>query len=396
MTLTQRFTSSRNAKIAVVAVITLLIVSLGVWWLRHEEKREIVGYFDNAVALFEDNEVRMLGVKVGDVTDVDPQGTVVRVTMEVDEDLKLPADVKAVIVSPSLVTGRYVQLTPVYRTGPLLPEGAEIPRERTEVPLEVDDLFRTADELARLLGPDGANSDGALSDALRVGAENLDGRGRQFNDTLQNLGRLTGTLSQSRDDLFGTVRELQSFVSTIAGSDDQVRALNSRLADVNSFLADERGNLGAALSELSVALGEVSAFVQDNRAALKGSADKLADVTRVVAGQQGALAEVLDTAPAGLNNLANVYDGASGTLGVRTTINELASPPIITICELLRRGTPQGLPTSVSDLCAAVDPLITGQVQLPNVAQVLTTLRTGELPFVPGLALPTVPGPGDR
>ena len=216
--------------------------------------------------MFEDNSVRVLGVPVGDIVSITPEGTRVRVEMRIDDpELKLPADAKAVVVSPSLVTGRYVQLTPTWAGGPELADGAVIPLERTAVPLGVDDLARTATQLADALGPKGVNSQGALSDALDVGAANLDGNGRALNDTIRNLGELSGTLADSREDLFGTVTELQSFTSMLAANDGEVREFNRRLADVAGFLADERGDLATAVRELSIALGEVADFVRDNR-----------------------------------------------------------------------------------------------------------------------------------
>ena len=122
----------------------------------HPGGRHVSAYFADASALFPDNQVMVLGVPVGTI---DHAGaTQVRVDMTItDPDVRLPADAKAAVVSPSLVTGRYVQLLPPWRGGPELADGAVIPLSRTAVPLGVDDLARTATELARALGPNGAN-----------------------------------------------------------------------------------------------------------------------------------------------------------------------------------------------------------------------------------------------
>lgn len=378
------------------AVIAILLAS-AVYLILQPAGRTVTAYFTSAEAVFEDNAVRMLGVPVGTITKITPEGTQVRVDMRLDDpDIKVPADARAVVISPSLVTGRYVQLTPTYGGGPELADGAVIGVERTAVPLGVDDLARTATELSEALGPDGVNSTGALSDVLDVGAANLDGNGQALNDTITNFGELSGTLANSREDLFGTVTELQSFVSTIAANDAEVREFNGRLEDVTGFLADERGDLAAALSELSIALGEVAAFVRDNREILNSNVDRLTDVTSVLVDQQRALAETLDVAPAALGNLANAYNGASGTLDTRANINELTLPPIVLICELLSRGTPVGLPTTIADTCSGeIAPILDGAVPLPSASEVITSLQAGEAPPVPGLALPTDEAPAD-
>jgi virulence factor Mce-like protein len=374
-----------------VAVIAVLVAS-GLYLVMQRPARMVTAYFTSATGVFEDNSVRVLGVPVGDIVSITPEGTRVRVEMRIDDpDLKLPADAKAIVVSPSLVTGRYVQLAPTWSGGPELQDGAVIPIERTAVPLGVDDLARTADQLARALGPDGVNSQGALSDALDVGAANLDGNGRALNDTIRNLGELSGTLADSREDLFGTVRELQSFTSMLAENDDEVREFNKRLADVSGFLADERGDLATAVRELSIALGDVADFVRDNRELVKSNVDRLTDVTEVVVDQRKALAEVLDVAPLALGNLSLAYNGSSGTLDTRANINELTMPIPVLVCELLRRSGP--LPPELVDACGTLAPVLDGLVPLPTATDVITSLQSGQLPPVPGLAVPTEKAP---
>jgi phospholipid/cholesterol/gamma-HCH transport system substrate-binding protein len=374
-----------------VAVIAVLAAS-GLYLVLQGPTRMITAYFTSATGVFEDNSVRVLGVPVGHIVSINPEGRRVRVEMRIDDpDLKLPADAKAIVVSPSLVTGRYIQLAPTWSSGPELQDGAVIPIERTAVPLGVDDLARTADQLAKALGPAGVNSKGALSNALDVGAANLDGNGRALNDTIRNLGELSGTLADSREDLFGTVKELQSFTSMLASNDSEVREFNKRLADVSGFLADERGDLGTAVRELSIALGEVADFVRDNRELVKSNVDRLTDVTEVVVDQRKALAEVLDVAPDALGNLSLAYNGSSGTLDARADINELTMPIPALVCELLRRSGP--VPPELTTACGKLAPVLDGLVPLPTAADVITSLQNGQLPPVPGLALPTDKGP---
>lgn len=391
-------TDRRQLQFTALAAVVAVLLAGAFFFLARPTSRTVTAYFTSAVAAFEDNSVRVLGVPVGTIDRVTPEGTQVRVDMTItDEDLVLPADARAVIVSPSLVTGRYVQLTPTYSGGPELADGAVIPVERTAVPLDVDDLSRTATELTEALGPNGVNSRGALSDLLDVGAANLDGNGPALNDTITDLGELSGTLADSREELFGTVTELQSFVSTIAANDAEVREFNERLADVTGFLADERGDLGAALAELSVALGEVAVFVEDNRDVLASNVDRLTEVTGVLVDQQRALAETLDVAPTALGNLANAYNGSSGTLDTRANINELTLPPIVLICELLQRGNPAPdapvVPEVIGSSCDGLGGILDGTVPLPSAADVITSLQAGEAPPVPGLGeLPGLPG----
>jgi phospholipid/cholesterol/gamma-HCH transport system substrate-binding protein len=383
LTVSLSATDKRQLQVtALLAVVTLLIAA-GLAVALHPPGRTVTAYFRSAEAVFSGNSVRVLGVPVGTITEVVPEGTRVRVRMELfDDDARLPADARAVVIAPSLVTGRYVQLTPTWSGGPELVDGAVIPLERTAVPLGVDDLSRTATELSRALGPNGVNAEGALSDALDVGAANLGGNGQAFNDTVRDLGELTGTLSGSREELFGTVTELQSFVSMVAANDAEVREFNRRLADVSGFLADERDDLAAALGELSVALGEVADFVRDNRQLVESDVDRLVDVTEVLARQQDALAATLDIAPDALGNLADAYNASSGTLDTGADLNELTLPFPVLVCELARRTTSGKLPPDVEPACAEL-----AENDAPSPAEVITALQAGKPP-VPGLAVP--------
>ncbi|MGH3721608.1 MAG: MCE family protein [Pseudonocardiaceae bacterium] len=346
----------RAARVIAVGCVLGLLASTGVWWLTRSTGRTITGYFTSAVGVYPDNEVLILGVPVGRITTVAPQGRLVKVVMTIERSVAVPADASAVVMSPSLVAGRSIQLVPAYTTGPTMADGAVIPIERTAVPLGVDDLTRAADELTTTLGPHGVNRNGALSDLLDVGASNLRGNGQALHDTIGNLAQLSGTLAGSRRELFATITQLQSFVSTLAANDAQARQFTAQLADVSSLLADERGDLAATLQQLSLALGEVAAFVQDNRAVLKSNVDRLLEVTAVLVRQRAALADVLDTAPTGLNNLDNAYNASSGTLDTRLNLQELRSPPILLVCELLRRSTPRPLPATLADTCRALEP----------------------------------------
>ena len=369
--------------------VLALVVSTAAWWLfRSVNENRITAYFSAAVGVYPGSDVRVLGVRVGSVNSVTPQGQTIKVNMDVDRNVSIPASADAVVVAPSVVSDRYVQLTPVYTSGPIMAANAVIPRERTATPVELDQLYASLNQLDTALGPNGANAsgtngNGALSNLLNTLANNLQGNGQSLNDTIKQLGDATKTLSDSKDNLFGTVDNLQKFVTTLATSDQQVRAFNQQLADVSGFLASQRNNLADALSQLATALGQVQSFIQDNRAALKSNVDKLAGITQVLVDQRSALAEILDVAPLALGNLQNAYNASSGTLDNRADINELTQPPIVLVCTLLRRVTPANVPQILANACDQLAPVLNQALPLPSLADVLTAFNQGKLPPLP-------------
>ncbi|MFI9380507.1 MCE family protein [Kutzneria sp. NPDC052558] len=284
----------------------------------------ITAYFAEAVGVYAGSDVKVLGVKVGTVDEVRPAGTQVRVRLTVDPGIRVPSGVKAVIMAPSLVADRFVQLAPAYAKGPELGQDAVIREDGTATPVELDQLYGSLNQLAAALGPQGANGDGALSELVKTGAEVLDGNGRKLNDMVRQLGQAAGTLAGSKDDFTGTVDNLQKFTSTLAASDDQVRDVTERLGQVSDFLAADRNDLGAALSQLATALSAVQKFIQDNRGRLKSNVDKLAAVSQVLAKEKASLDEALKVAPLALGNVLNAYDPATKSLSGRVDIREFA------------------------------------------------------------------------
>ncbi|MDQ1641050.1 MAG: phospholipid/cholesterol/gamma-HCH transport system substrate-binding protein [Actinomycetota bacterium] len=314
---------SVSSKPLVAGVVVLgLLLGLAVLLWPGGGSRHATAHFPRAVGLFVGSDVRILGVRVGTVDKIVPQGTSVRVDFTYDKKYKVPADAKAAVVAPSVVSDRYVQLTPVYRSGPVMRDGADIPLQRTATPVELDRIFSSLNDLNVGLGPQGANKDGALTRLLRVGADNLDGQGQKINTTLTDFSQAIATLGDGRDDLFGTVRNLQVFTSALAANDQQVRSFNQDLARVADQLAGERGDLAAALRNLAVALGEVSSFVRDNRANLTANIKGLAAVTRVLVTQRDALVETLEAGPVALSNLQLAYNPKSGTLDTRNNAQQ--------------------------------------------------------------------------
>ncbi|PXY19537.1 MCE family protein [Prauserella muralis] len=365
-----------------MACVALLVLATGLWWLaRDGGGTRLSAYFDKTVGLYAGSSVRVLGIPVGEITDVRPEGGAVRVDMRVD--VPVPENAGAVVVAPSLVSDRYVQLTPAYDSGPVLAGGAVIPKERTATPVELDDLYASLNELSTSLGPDGANRRGALADVLDTAAANLDGNGRNLNDTVARLAELSRTLEGSKGDLFSTVRNLQSFTTMLARSDRQLTEFYDRLADVTTFLAEDSDDVGAALSALGRSLGEVRTFVEDNRELLSANVDKLAGITGVLVDQRAALAEVLDVGPTGMTNFINTYDAASGSIQVRYNANELTHPLMQTLCRLVRAGSPVQLPEALTGLCDSIASVVDGNLKLPSVSQILSSAQQGRLPPLP-------------
>ncbi len=327
-------------RLIIPGVLVLALLAAAFVMFRGEDQKTVTAIFPRTVALYEGSEVRVLGIPVGHVDKVEPQGTSVKVTMSYDSEVDVPADAKAIIVSPSVVGDRYVQLAPVYSgEGPKLEDGAELDLDSTSTPLELDEIYQSLDDLTVALGPQGANNNGALSELLESTANNFGGQGEKFNETLRNLGKLTTTLENNKEELFGTSADLEKFVSTLAANDRVVRDFNESLSGVSDLLADERQELAASLQNLASALTDVHGFVRENRALLTENIKGLRKVTDIVVRRRAEFEEILRVAPLALNNLGATYNPQAGTLDTRANLGELLGQirnnPALLLCTMV-------------------------------------------------------------
>lgn len=306
-----------------LAVALAALLAVGFVFLRGSEAvapKTVTAFFPRAISVYEGTDVRILGVSVGQVTAVTPNGESVRVDMEYDGTHEVPVDAKAVVVTPTLVSDRFVQLTPAYEGGPVMQDGAEIPLPKTAVPVELDRIYRSLNDLAETLGPNGLNKDGTLNNLIRAGANALDGQGKRANRALRELSKATQTLDDNSGDLFATVRQLGSFTTTLAKSDKLVRRFITDLAGVSEQLRGEKQEIRALVDEVARAMGTVKRFVKGNRKTLNTDLEKLTRVTRTIASETDSIDQALAVAPVAIGNLSLAFNGESQTIGSRIGI----------------------------------------------------------------------------
>mgnify|MGYP001260799297 CR=1 FL=1 len=339
-------------------IVALVIAAAIVMFTDTTGQKSLTAYFPRTISIYEGSDVRVLGVSVGKIDKVEPEGTRVKVTMHYDEDIKIPSDAKAVIISPSIVGDRYVQLTPAYTEGGTLEDDAVLEEDRTAVPLELDEIYQSIDTLTVALGPTGANKNGALTDLLEATADNFSGEGKRFQQTIRDFGTLSETLDNNKEELFGSTAELEQFVSTLAANDDTVRAFNNSLSDVSDLLAGEREELSASLANLGKALGQVGTFVEENKASLGRNIKGLTRVAKILVKQRKALDEILTAGPLALNNLALTYNPDTGTLDTNANLGylgyQLGMNPGVALCAITE-ATDEALGGKLCDLFSLLE-----------------------------------------
>lgn len=121
----------RNAqRMRLVTAIALLIGLMGgiiaVW--PRSQPLSFTALFPSAIGLYPGDAIKIAGVPVGTITAITPGVTDTVISMSVRHGAAIPADAGAIIIAPNLVSARFIELTPVYDSGPQLTNGAVIPR----------------------------------------------------------------------------------------------------------------------------------------------------------------------------------------------------------------------------------------------------------------------------
>ncbi|MEV0250322.1 MCE family protein [Nocardia sp. NPDC050712] len=375
MTLQNKVAKLPRWVLVVAGVLVAALVVVGVYnGVARIGKTTITAYFPSTNGLYVGDDVRVLGVKVGQIDAIEPGRERVKVDVTLDRGVDLPADAKAVIISPSLVSARFIQLAPAYTGGPKMADDAEIPIERTAVPVEWDDIKAELSKLATTLGPVGDDTQGSFGRFLNTAADNIDGNGQKFRDTLRELSATLGTLSDGRTDLFGTVRNLQKFVEVLSASNEQIVQFGGRLASVTDVLADTSSDLGAGLDNLDIALADVKRFIEGSGGELTEGMSRLASVTQILLDKRPEIERVLHSGPTALVNFYQIYSPAQGTLGGAVALNNPADP-LSFLC-----GSIEAIENNDSarsaQLCAEMIAPVISSVAM-NYAPIMTNPATG-------------------
>jgi phospholipid/cholesterol/gamma-HCH transport system substrate-binding protein len=345
--------STRNQRLGLAAILVLALVAGLVVVLRDGAgvgRTHLVAYFDNSNGIFVGDEVRIVGVPVGKIDKIEPQPLQVKISFSLDDQYKVPADAKAVILSPSLVTSRAIQLTPAYTSGPVMVDHTIIGRDRTAVPVEFDDFRQQLQKLNDALQPTQPGGVSPLGALVNTTAENLRGQGSTIRDTIIKLSQAISALGDHSNDLFTTLKNLSMLVSALQGSAQLLGQLNRNLATVTNLVANDPNEVGNAVRDLGGLAGQLTGFVNDNRESLGITADKLASVSQALHDSIPDIKDVLHVAPSTFQNFINIYQPAQGTLTGALSVNNFQNP-ITFLCGAIQAASRMGAEQSAK-LCA--------------------------------------------
>ena len=314
-------------------VIVLALVVGFVGWRLYAKltNNTVVAYFPAANALYPGDKVQIMGLRVGAIDKIEPAGDRMKVTFHYENKYRVPANANAVILNPTLVASRAIQLEPPYKGGPVLADNAVIPEERTQVPVEWDQLRNSITNIISKLGPTPEQPTGPFGEVIESYASGLAGKGKEINTTLSNLSQALTALNEGRGDFFAVVKSLALFVNALHKDDQQFVALNQNLADFTTRLAHNDNDLSNAIEQFDGLLSTVRPFLNKNREVLTYDINNLATVTNTILQPDplNGLETALHVLPTAAANINQIYHPSHGVGGRHPGDHELRQPDAV-------------------------------------------------------------------
>jgi phospholipid/cholesterol/gamma-HCH transport system substrate-binding protein len=232
--------------------------------------------FTDATSLNKGDDIRIAGVKVGEVDSISiVDRRQAEVKFSVENDVRLPATVSATIKYRNLVGQRYISLT--QGAGPMntyLPAGGTIPLNRTQPALDLTELFNGFKPLFQALSPDDVNQ---LSyEIIQV----FQGEGGTVDSLLSNTAQLTSTIA-GKDKVIGQVIDnLNTVLTTVNQHSAQLSGLITTTQQLVSGLAADRQPISDAIGSLGDLANTTAGLLQQGRAPLKADIAGLGSLSK--------------------------------------------------------------------------------------------------------------------
>jgi virulence factor Mce-like protein len=211
--------------------------------------------------------------------------------LEIRDDVKIPADARLSVVPITVISDRYVQLYPTYRSGPVLAEGDHLAEDHTSIPAELDDVLKQLNGLLSALAPKGESTKGPLARLVVSLDKAVKGRSADIAGTLRGSSKVLENLADSQSDITALITNLDSLFGTLANRSSEIGLVNQRFALVTEALAADQKDLEGTIENLAFLSNQGTKLVQESGDELGQSFSRLATVIDTVLKHQGQLVE---------------------------------------------------------------------------------------------------------
>ena len=248
-------------------LLLMVILSQGLFQTTESYKAR----FADATGVAKGDDVRIGGVRVGEVESVDVvDGDEALVTFGVDADVPLTQNTNAQLRFRNLVGQRYMALYQGSEGGTSrLEPGSTIPQDRTEEALDLNVLLNGFKPVFQALSPEDTNKL-----AFEI-VQTLQGEAGNVEALLARTSSLTRTLAD-RDELIGEViTNLSDVLDTIGSRDQELTSTIDNLQSLVTGLKEDRGAILGSLDSISTLTEDTADLLVEGRPALEGDVEQL-------------------------------------------------------------------------------------------------------------------------
>jgi len=289
-----------------VTVLSVLLLLAAVQNTYFASTSDYKARFTDSSGLIAGSDVRISGVRVGQVSDVQVvDRNQAEVTFSVDEGRRIPASSIFSIKYQNLVGQRYLDIS--RGSGPIgttLQPDAVVPTSQTRPPLDLTVVFNGFKPLFQALSPNDINQ---LSyEIITV----LQGESGNVGNLLARTATLTSTIAD-RDQVIGSlVNNLNSVLDTVNARDENLSGLIISLQQLVSGLAADRTAIGSTLGPIADLTATTASFLDDARPPLRDDIIKIGQEAAILNDNRGLIENFLRFTPQKSNNI-----GRAGTYG---------------------------------------------------------------------------------
>jgi phospholipid/cholesterol/gamma-HCH transport system substrate-binding protein len=326
-------------KILVFAAVTVLLTGILGATIANTNFGVTSGYtarFTDASGLHQGDDVRIVGVKVGQVDKINvvsaDDRTLADVHFSISSAYHLPAAVTATVKYRNLVGQRYLALGTTVDGGGQVAPGGLIPPERTQPALNLTVLFNGFKPLFQALDPQQVNQ---LSyEIIQV----FQGEGGTIESLLTHTASVTSAIAD-KDKVIGQVIDnLNTVLATVNQRGPQLGDLIDQTQQLVTGLAQQRQPIGDAVSALANLTDVTAGLLRDARPAVKDDIANLGVLSNTLSDSGDLLNELLQKMPGNLDKFTRTlsYGGwynyylcdLSGTIGISSLDITLPFLPI--------------------------------------------------------------------
>ncbi|GAB3910831.1 MCE family protein [Kibdelosporangium lantanae] len=326
----------------VITVVATTVLAISIANANLSSTNTYSARFTDVTSLLPGDDVRIAGVRVGQVEDVSiADRKQAEVRFSVDAGRRLPAGVTATIKFRNLVGQRYIALGQGTGTGFLVP-GATIPLDRTKPALDLTELFNGFKPLFRALQPDDVNK---LSyEIIQV----LQGEGGTVESLLSHTATLTSAIADKDAVIGQVITNLNSLLDTVNAHGAQLSDLVVQLQQLVSGLAADRKPIGDAIQALDGLAGTTAGLLTDVRDPLKNDISALGTLTGNLNKNEPTVEHFLKFLPGKLDSLTRTASygswfnfflcSASGSVALPPLINQPITIPVAPVTQPRCKG----------------------------------------------------------